>query len=89
VASIRMQTFNSWVVTCGSCAQNPGTFVITQPDPAAATYLEPKEAPPIPATTRPRPHASAHPRRQAGLGVEDAHLRGTVIPPRHRLPQPT
>ncbi|MFZ5811196.1 MAG: hypothetical protein ACOY4F_04060 [Thermodesulfobacteriota bacterium] len=45
VASIRMQTFNSWVVTCGNCAKNPGTYIITQPDPAVATYLDAKGNP--------------------------------------------
>lgn len=40
VASVRMRTFNTWTVTCGSCAKNPGTYVITQPDPAVARYLD-------------------------------------------------
>jgi hypothetical protein len=40
VASVRMQSFNAWSVVCGDCSQNPGTYVITQPDPAKAVFLD-------------------------------------------------
>lgn len=39
VADVAMKTFNTWTVTCGPCAKNPGTYVISQPDPAKPVFL--------------------------------------------------
>lgn len=39
VTGVTMQTFNTWTVTCGPCAKNPGTYVISQPDPAKPVFL--------------------------------------------------
>jgi hypothetical protein len=40
VTSVVMKTFNTWDVVCGDCSQNPGTYVISQPDPAKAVFLD-------------------------------------------------
>ncbi len=41
VSQVSMATFNTWKATCGSCATNPGTFTISQPDPAKPAYVGP------------------------------------------------
>lgn len=40
VTSVVMQTFNSWSVVCGDCSKNPGAYLVTQPDPAKAVFLD-------------------------------------------------
>jgi alginate O-acetyltransferase complex protein AlgF len=41
VSTVVMTAFNTWTVTCGSCATNPGTYVISQPDPQKLTFVGP------------------------------------------------
>lgn len=41
VAKVTMTGFNAWNVTCGSCAANPGTYAISQPDPAVLVFVGP------------------------------------------------
>ena len=41
VASVVMTGFSAWTATCGSCATNPGTYAITQPDPEKLVFLGP------------------------------------------------
>ena len=41
VSQVTPATFNTWTAVCGQCATNPGTFTITQPDPASLTYTGP------------------------------------------------
>jgi alginate O-acetyltransferase complex protein AlgF len=36
-----MTTFNTWTVTCGGCAANPGTYTISQPDPEKLVFVGP------------------------------------------------
>lgn len=40
VAKVAMRTFDSWDATCGTCAENPGVYRITQPDPAKNVYVD-------------------------------------------------
>lgn len=41
VAQVTMTAFNTWEITCGSCATNPGTYVLRQPDPAKLVFVGP------------------------------------------------
>jgi len=41
VAKVTMTDFNAWNVTCGSCAANPGTYPLTQPDPEKLVFVGP------------------------------------------------
>lgn len=41
VAQVTTQTFNTWTAVCGACATNPGTYTITQPDPARLVFTGP------------------------------------------------
>jgi len=37
---VSMISWNSWDAVCGSCATNPGTYRITQPDPDKDAYVD-------------------------------------------------
>lgn len=41
VASVVMTSYNAWTVTCGSCAANPGQYVLHQPDPDKLVFVGP------------------------------------------------
>lgn len=41
VAQVVMTGVTTWAVTCGSCATNSGTYVISQPDPEKLVFLGP------------------------------------------------
>ena len=41
VAKVSMTAFDTWQVTCGSCATNPGTYVVSQPDPEKLVFVGP------------------------------------------------
>lgn len=40
VAKVAMISFDAWDATCGTCAQNPGVYRITQPDPEKNVYVD-------------------------------------------------
>ena len=41
VAQVTMTGVTTWNVTCGSCASNPGVYVISQPDPQLLVFVGP------------------------------------------------
>lgn len=41
VARVTMVAFNAWQATCGSCAVNPGTYPVNQPDPEKLVFVGP------------------------------------------------
>lgn len=41
VAKVSMTAFDTWQVTCGSCATNPGRYTISQPDPEKLEFVGP------------------------------------------------
>lgn len=41
VSRVTMTGFAAWAVTCGPCATNPGTYVISQPDPEKPAFVGP------------------------------------------------
>ena len=41
VAEVTMTSFNTWQAKCGACAANPGTYAISQPDPAKLVFVGP------------------------------------------------
>lgn len=41
VSQVTMTSFDTWEITCGRCAANPGTYVLRQPDPAKLRYVGP------------------------------------------------
>ncbi|MEL7640098.1 MAG: hypothetical protein AAGU21_10700 [Solidesulfovibrio sp.] len=41
VARVAMSGYNTWTITCGSCAANPGQYALSQPDPAKLVYVGP------------------------------------------------
>jgi alginate O-acetyltransferase complex protein AlgF len=41
VAQVTMTEFNAWQVICGSCAANPGTYTLRQPDPEKLVFVGP------------------------------------------------
>ena len=41
VSQVTMTGVSTWNVTCGSCASNPGVYVISQPDPQRLVFVGP------------------------------------------------
>lgn len=41
VAKVTMAGPNAWQVVCGSCATNPGTYTVRQPDPEKLVFVGP------------------------------------------------
>jgi len=41
VSNVTMSGVTTWQVTCGTCATNPGTFTISQPDPEKLVFTGP------------------------------------------------
>jgi hypothetical protein len=41
VSQVTMTGFNAWQVVCGSCATNPGTYALRQPDPEKLVFVGP------------------------------------------------
>jgi len=41
VARVAMTDYNAWTATCGTCSANPGSYAISQPDPAKLVFVGP------------------------------------------------
>lgn len=41
VSQVTMTSFDTWEVVCGSCANNPGTYALRQPDPEKLVFVGP------------------------------------------------
>lgn len=41
VSAVTMTGVSTWQVTCGTCASNPGTYAISQPDPEKLVFVGP------------------------------------------------